>query len=120
MQEAKNTIKARPVSAELVVLGALIVIYSLQGFIDFDYSLYAQRLYYLPKGLIAVRYAFSIGVRALLFISGVGIFFRREIFRKSAVFVCLFTIFTIYWKHPVRVFKDILVLKIKQGRSQAK
>jgi len=50
-----------------------------------------------------------------LFISGVGILFRKEIFRKLVILSGIFTILTVYWKHPVSVFKQILLLRIKQG-----
>ncbi|MDD5568155.1 MAG: hypothetical protein PHY88_03000 [Candidatus Omnitrophica bacterium] len=92
----------------------LIIAYSFLS-LPGSFDSYYVRFRPSPKSLIFIRYLFSLGIRAALFISGIGILFRKDIFRKIAIFVGLFTIATIYWKHPVEVYRKILWWQIRQG-----
>ncbi|MFA5276512.1 MAG: hypothetical protein WC417_06450 [Candidatus Omnitrophota bacterium] len=103
------------ISKEIIILGIIVIVYSLQGFPILDFDSYAAKLYPLPERLILARYIFSIALRIFLFITGIGVLFRKEIFRKCIIFASFFTIITVYWKHPVIVYKRILMLRIEQG-----
>jgi len=80
-----------------------------------DFNTYYVKFRPSPEKLIFARYIFSIAFRIALLISGIGILFRKEIFRKAAIFIGCFTIATIYWKHPVICFKRVLIWKVYQG-----
>lgn len=103
------------VSKEIIILSIIIILYSLQGMPILNFDSYALEFRPLPEKLILLRYAFSIALRIFLFITGIGILFRREIFRKCIIFASFFTIITVYWKHPVVVFKRVLIWRIAQG-----
>jgi hypothetical protein len=102
-------------SKEIIILSIIVILYSLQGFPAFDFNSYTAKLYPLPARLILARYVFSISLRIFLFITGIGVLFRREIFRKCIIFASFFTIVTVYWKHPVIIFKRVLIWRIEQG-----
>lgn len=111
---AKTAVKDK-VSKEIVILGIIVIFYSLQGMPTLDFGSYAAKLYPLPEKLILIRYLFSIALRIFLLLAGIGVLFRKEFFRKCVIFGGLFTIITVYWKHPVIVFKNILIWRIEQG-----
>ena len=113
---AKNVIAVKDkVSKEIVILGIIVIFYSLQGMPTLDFGSYAVKLYPLPERLILFRYFFSIALRIFLLVAGIGVLFRKEFFRKCFIFAGFFTIITVYWKHPVIVFKRVLILRIEQG-----
>lgn len=62
---------------------------------------------YLPDRIIIVRYFVSIGLRIVGLIAGIGILFRKNLFRRLALALSFFTILTIYWKHPINCFRII-------------
>ena len=111
---AKNNI-----SKEIIILGILVVLYSFQGIPTFDFESYAVKFRPLAEEIILARYVFSIIFRVAIFVIGIGILFRKEIFRKSIIGFSLFTIATVYWKHPVSVFKRVLMWNIQQGAVSA-
>jgi len=103
------------VSKEIIILSIIIIAYSLQGMPNFDFDSYAFKFRPLPENLIFFRYLFSIALRIFLFVTGIGVLFRKEIFRKCVIFAGFFTVITVYWKHPVSVFKSVLLWRIEQG-----
>jgi hypothetical protein len=54
----------------------------------------------LPFGFLEARYFVSLALRILGLSVGIGLFSRREIFRKAGLFLACFTIATILFKHP--------------------
>ena len=104
----------RKISRGVIICGILVIEYSFLSRPG-SFSSYYDRFRPAPENLIFIRYLFSIGLRLALFISGIGILFLKNIFRKIAIFVSLFTIATVYWKHPAIIFKRILWGKIRQG-----
>lgn len=54
--------------------------------------------------IIAIRYFVSWAVRIVGLISGIGILYRKEFFRKTAIAGSLFTILTIHLKHSAKGF----------------
>lgn len=85
----------------LLILGAL---YQVQGL-----NLDAYRLFFqpLPEQLIISRYFISIAMLVLGFITGIGVMFRKNIFRKSAIFIGCFILYTYVIELPLLVFKNI-------------
>jgi hypothetical protein len=88
----------------IIIFGIFLVITSflqIQKFSSFNnYRIIFQ---HLPDNLIIVRYFISIGLRILGFIAGCGLLFRKEFARKLSIYLAIFTICTIYWKHPYPV-----------------
>ncbi|MFH1622293.1 MAG: hypothetical protein ABIA97_04140 [Candidatus Omnitrophota bacterium] len=41
--------------------------------------------------------------------------FRKEILRKTLIFICFFAVLTVYWKHPVHVFENVINSMLKEG-----
>jgi len=110
-----GTVVKEKIPKEIIILGVIVILYSFQGLPTFDFAAYASKFSPLSEELILVRYIFSITLRIFLFIAGVGVLFRRDIFRKSILFICLFTICTVYWKHPFLCFKNSFMFNINQG-----
>ncbi len=75
----------------------------------FNYTDYRYWFRDLPDTLILIRYIFSIAFRALTVIAGIGVLHRINIFRKLSILMGFFTIITIYWKHPVQVFRHTVI-----------
>ena len=103
------------VSKEIIILSIVVILYSLQGLPNLNFAAYAIKFSPLPGKLVFGRYLLSLVIRIFLFISGIGILFRKDIFRKSIIFISLFTICTIYWKHPFLCFKNSLMFNINHG-----
>lgn len=114
MNETHIVAKNR-IPRDIIILSIIVVLYSFQGLPTFDFASYAIKFRPLPEKLILARYIFSLALRIFLLIAGVGILFRKEIFRKSILFVSIFTICTIYWKHPFLCFKNGLIFNIRKG-----
>jgi hypothetical protein len=102
-------------SKEIIILSIIVILYALQSFPNLDFAAYAIKFNPLPEKLIFGRYLLSIAIRIFLLIAGIGVLFRKDIFRKSVIFICLFTIGTIYWKHPFICFKNSLMFDINHG-----
>ena len=105
----------KKISKEIIILSMAVILYSFQGMPTIDFDSYAIKFYPLPEKLILLRHVFSIALRIFIFITGLGILLRKDIFRKSVLFVSLFTICTVYWKHPFLCFKNSLMFNIRQG-----
>ncbi|MDD2679651.1 MAG: hypothetical protein PHO03_02450 [Candidatus Omnitrophica bacterium] len=99
----------------IIVFSILIILYSLHGLPTVDFNTYYAKFYPSPEKIILARYIFSIALRIVLLVSGIGILLRRDIFRKIILLISFFTIATVYWKHPVSVFKKVLIWKVAQG-----
>ena len=80
-------------------------IYKLGGF--FPYSSYEMRFQHLPEEVIPLRFAFSISLRIFGLGLAIGLWRMKELARKGAIGLGIFTILTLPWKHPVQVFVNI-------------
>ena len=92
----------------VIILGALLMlgsIYSLWGILDFDY--YRFMFQQLPEPFIWIRYVASIIFRLVSLTAAVGVLLLKDIFRKLAIGLGLWTLATLYWKHPFYVFNNI-------------
>ena len=91
------------------IWGILLIVFSLYGMIlllssGHDHYRYLHQEY--PPAIIALRYCVSWAVKILGFISGVGILYRKDFFRKTAIAGSLFTILTIHLKHSYAGFSQ--------------
>jgi hypothetical protein len=102
----KNTGKGRPQGATLfgvfLILGS---IYKLWGFLGYEYYLLSFQP--LPELAIFVRYIGSVTLRILGLIVATGVLLLRDVFRKFFMVLCVLTLCTLYWKHPLFVFENI-------------
>lgn len=64
------------------------------------YDHYRQLFQDSPEGFIRFRYFVSWTARWLGLVFGIGLFFRKEFFRKALIFLSWGTIAVVYWKHP--------------------
>ena len=88
----------------LLILGSL---YKLYGFIRYDY--YVFMFQQLPAGSVGDRYLISIAYRLVGLIAAGGLLCRKEWARQLFLALCIFTLATLYWKHPTTVFENISI-----------
>lgn len=112
--KAKVTAKA-VMPKGIIIFSVLIIFYALLGFPLSDFKAYYPKFYPSAQYLIFGRYVLSIAIRIILIVTGLGILFRKEIFRDLILALSFFTIATVYWKHPLVVFQRIFSLKVAQG-----
>lgn len=84
----------------LIIFSSLIHVYALASASEWYVSAYS----YLPPFWIATRYAFSWFQRLAGLLIAFGLLRREELARKGVLCLAVFTILTIYWKHPYAVF----------------
>ena len=91
----------------IVIFGVLIVVSSLvhMGKLAGDLRWYDKIFSYMPPWLMALRYCFSWMLRFVGLAAGFGILRRREWSRRVLLAIAVFTIITVYWKHPLIGFK---------------
>lgn len=97
-------VKKQIPAAGIILFGVFLIITSflqIQKFSSFNN--YRSIFAHLPDNWINVRYIISISLRILGFVIGCGLLFRKEFARKLAIYLAIFTICTIYWKHPYEV-----------------
>ncbi|MCX5700455.1 MAG: hypothetical protein NTZ63_02800 [Candidatus Omnitrophica bacterium] len=103
-------------SKGIIIFSILICSYALWDLNTYsDFRHYAFLFQPLPERIILVRYFFSIFLRIVLVITGIGILFLNEYFRRIILFISFFTVATIYWKHPVICFKNIVMNLVARG-----
>ncbi|MBU4334012.1 MAG: hypothetical protein KKD07_06185 [Candidatus Omnitrophica bacterium] len=64
------------------------------------FDLYEFMFQFLPQNYILARYVGSLSLRLIFIISALGLMYYKNIFRKAIMIACLYTIITVYWKHP--------------------
>jgi SAM-dependent methyltransferase len=70
-----------------------------------DFEHYSYLFSPLPSRIIFLRFGLSWALRLTGLLSGIGILFRKDGFRKLALGLFVFTLFTVPWKHPVFGFR---------------
>ena len=86
----------------ITVFGVIIVVTSLLQLNTLVRWAYYQWLFnLLPEDVLRLRYFISITLRVLGLASGIGILLHKDLFRKIAIGISVFTVATIYWKHPL-------------------
>lgn len=99
----------RPLSLNIIV--ALLMasaLYDTIYLLDYDYIRWMFNQ--LPDRLFYLRYGFSFFLRLYLLITAFGLMSLKEIARKAIIALAIFTILTIYWKHPFYVFENIAIM----------
>lgn len=74
----------------------------------------------LSEGTILFRYVGSVGLRILGIIAGIGIVYRKDLCRRLAIGLAVFTIAAIHWKHPLHAFKNVMASQHGQLEALAK
>jgi hypothetical protein len=111
----KNTRKNEPEKKSLaethgkaivVLIGLLYIIGPLIHLnkLVFDKAWYFDTYSYMPKWLMLTRYSFSFFQRIVALITAAGLLRFKEIYRKILIGICIFTMSTVYWKHPYPAF----------------
>ena len=92
----------------VLVFGVLFIVSSLMHIqaLIFNFHWYFDIYSYWPKWLILIRYLFSWFQRILGLVTAIGILRLKNIFRRIAIAIGVFTILTVYWKHPYAAFKN--------------
>jgi hypothetical protein len=85
----------------LLILSSLLHIHKLV--VDLDW--YVDSYSYMPPWLIVLRYGFSWFQRMIGILVGIGLLAQKEIARKLGILIGMFTILSVYWKHPYPAFK---------------
>lgn len=90
----------------IYIFGILLILSSLDQMmmLIFKARWYWGYYHYYPIWFLTIRYIFSWLQRILGLSCGVGILFGKDIFRKIAIAIGIFTICFGYWKHPVDGF----------------
>ncbi len=88
------------VFAWLLIVSSIVHIYTLL----FGYTWYRDNYNYWPDWLFTLRYCFSWFQRILGISIAIGMLNGREIARKIAIALGIFTIATLYWKHHYPAF----------------
>jgi len=95
-------------SVGVTTFGILICVSSMLRLISLiDFHYYRFMFQQLSEQVIMIRYIFSIFIRVIGLVSGIGILFLNNNFRRLALALSLFTLLTIFWKHPYYVFENI-------------
>jgi len=91
----------------VIIFGVLIIVSSLIHIhlLVSQYDWYRENmLTCMPEWLVVVRHCFSLFQRILGLTIAVGILRSKNIFRKLGIALGVFTICTLYWKHPYSAF----------------
>jgi hypothetical protein len=83
-------------------------IYDLLNFSNYEY--YRSIFQQLSDIHFHVRYIFSICLRLFMMAVGYGLFVFKEKARKGTLYFAVFTIVTIFWRHPFYVFERIAIM----------
>ena len=87
-------------------------IFDLLNFTDMSY--YRQIFAQLSDEVFKLRMGFSAFLRVFSLVIGFGLILRKNWARQLAIYLCLFTIATIIWKHPYYVFENIAIIAEQQ------
>lgn len=80
-----------------------------------SYEYYANLFSAMPLWLINVRFVFSVVLRIIIILGSIGVLLRSRIARKLILAYSIFTILTIYWKHPYVAFKNVFEWQAANG-----
>ena len=86
-------------SIGIVIFASIFQIFKL-----FDREFYWDIFRYMPPYVILIRYIFSWVQRCIGMTTAIGLLFLKNVFRKITLVLGIFTICTVYWKHPYQGF----------------
>lgn len=117
LSKTVRTAQPKPgkISREIIILSFIIILYALQGLPTLDFNTYYIKFDPLAPEIIFARYLVSWLIRIILFIAGIGIIFRKEIFRRVLIGLAFFNLLTVPWKHPLIAVKKYILFKIDTG-----
>jgi hypothetical protein len=107
IRELKQLFSGGRRSTGVTVFAFLLIVSSIMHIhkLIVNVSWYVDTYSYLPPWLIVLRYSFSWLQRALGILAAVGLLALNDTARKLAIAIGIFTILTIYWKHPYIAYK---------------
>lgn len=68
------------------------------------YDGYVKFFHTMPPWLAEMRYFFSLFLRVIICIAGIGLITRKEIYRKITLGIFTFNLIFVHWKHPIQAF----------------
>ena len=86
----------------LLIVGSLD---KLWGFLNYEY--YRFMFQQFSEQAILLRYIGSIALRLVGLSIATGVILLKDRFRKALLILCLYTLCSLYWKHPFFVFENI-------------
>jgi hypothetical protein len=107
MRELKQLFFGRRRSIGVTVFSFLLIASSIMHVhkLIVDVAWYADTYSYMPAWMILLRYSFSWLQRVLGILAAVGLLALNDAARKLAIAIGIFTILTVYWKHPYIAYK---------------
>ena len=98
--------KKRSMGVEIA--GFLIILISLYKImLGLNFNLFSLLFQPLPDKIIMMHYFISLTILILLLISGVGILFSKNIFRKVVLFIASYTLLSYLIEGPLFYFRNI-------------
>ncbi|MGE0268553.1 MAG: hypothetical protein AB7S78_08885 [Candidatus Omnitrophota bacterium] len=89
----------------VTLFSVLLIVYSLwQLALILDFPRYKYIFQFLPDTSLLIRFSGSITLRILTIILAAGILSYKNRFRKALIFLSIYNILTVYWKHPYEAF----------------
>ena len=90
------------------ILGFFVILKSLDGlFFIISYKKYSAIFNWLATETIQRRYFFSWLFRIVSLACGIGILFRKELFRRLTMGWSMAAILCTFWKHPYQAFANV-------------
>lgn len=104
MENSRVPKRKRPIG--LFIFGWLLILSSLVHLHTyiFGYVWLCKIFDYWPSWLVNTRYCFSIVQRIAGLVAGIGLLYGNKVSRQIAMVIAIFTILTLYWKHPYQAF----------------
>lgn len=110
--------KKRPIGVTvfgiLIILGALFQIIS-----GLDFARYKFLFQPLPEQLIRVRYFITMLILVLSLVSGVGVLFLENIFRRIILFTAFYSLYTYLLEAPFFCFRNYSNFIIQESMGAA-
>lgn len=94
-------------SIGVTIFGILFILGSLFQMLGLKVADYKFMFQPLPEKIILIRYFISVAVLILGVITGIGLLRLKNIFRKMALFLGFFTLYTYILESPFFVFKNM-------------
>lgn len=106
----------RKKSLGVTVFGVLLIVTSLSqmGMLT-EFSRYKIIFQHIPENILLARYALSWSLRIVGLACGFGLLNLKDAFRKIGLGLNIFTILTIFGKHPFTGYKNHIEYMAQQG-----
>ncbi len=107
--EKKQKDRLLPRSKGVLIFGVLLIVSSIihiQKLVEASGTYYVQYFGFMPEWLLLARYMFSWFQRAIGILIALGLLAQKEVARKAGILLGIFTVLTLYWKHPYEALKE--------------